>query len=34
MKFTESHEWISCLNGVGTVGVTNHAQHELGEIST
>lgn len=32
MKFTESHEWIAFTNGVGTVGVTNHAQHELGDI--
>ena len=32
MKFTESHEWIACANGIGTVGVTNHAQHELGDI--
>lgn len=32
MKFTESHEWIRVENGVGTVGVTQFAQKELGEI--
>ncbi len=32
MKFTESHEWIKVSEGVGTVGVTDHAQHELGDI--
>jgi glycine cleavage system H protein len=32
MKFTESHEWIEIKNGVGTVGVTNFAQKELGDI--
>lgn len=32
MKFTESHEWISVENGIGTVGITEHAQRELGEV--
>lgn len=32
MKFTESHEWIKVENGIGTVGITDHAQKELGEI--
>lgn len=32
MKFTESHEWIKVENGVGTVGITHHAQKELGEV--
>lgn len=33
MKFTESHEWIEVSNSsVGTVGVTEYAQKELGEI--
>lgn len=32
MKFTETHEWIREENGVGTVGITHHAQHELGEV--
>lgn len=33
MKFTESHEWIEVAEDqVGTVGITEYAQHELGEI--
>jgi glycine cleavage system H protein len=32
MKFTESHEWIKVENGIGTVGITDVAQKELGEI--
>jgi glycine cleavage system H protein len=32
MKFTQSHEWVKVEDGVGTVGITHHAQKELGEI--
>lgn len=32
MKFTESHEWIRVENDIGTVGITDVAQRELGEI--
>lgn len=32
MRFTESHEWITCEGKIGTVGITDHAQKELGEI--
>jgi glycine cleavage system H protein len=32
MKFTESHEWIEIQGNIGTVGVTKHAQKELGDI--
>lgn len=31
-KFTPDHEWIQIDNGVGTVGITHHAQSELGDI--
>ncbi len=31
-KFTKSHEWIEIEQDIGTVGVTDHAQKELGEI--
>lgn len=31
-KYTETHEWISVDGNVGTVGITNHAQEELGDI--
>ncbi len=32
MKFSKSHEWIKTHLDQGTVGVTEHAQKELGEI--
>lgn len=32
MKFTESHEWIYVDGEIGTVGITTHAQKELGEV--
>jgi glycine cleavage system H protein len=32
MKYTESHEWISLEGRVGIVGITRHAQGELGDV--
>ncbi|NLK00230.1 MAG: glycine cleavage system protein GcvH [Clostridia bacterium] len=32
LKYTESHEWIIVEDGVGTVGITHHAQDQLGDI--
>ena len=32
MHYTKSHEWIEVENNVGTVGISDHAQNELGEI--
>lgn len=32
MKFTETHEWIAIKDGIATVGITDHAQKELGDI--
>jgi glycine cleavage system H protein len=32
MKFSESHEWIEVNGNIGTVGISQHAQGELGEI--
>jgi glycine cleavage system H protein len=31
-KYTESHEWVVVERGIGTIGVTDYAQKELGEI--
>jgi len=31
-KYTESHEWVSVEGNQGTVGITEHAQSELGDI--
>ncbi len=32
MKYTESHEWIKLEGKLATVGVSDHAQQELGDI--
>lgn len=32
MKFSNSHEWIKQKNEIATVGISDHAQRELGEI--
>lgn len=31
--YTEDHEWIIVDNGVGTVGITDYAQGQLGDIT-
>jgi len=31
-KYSESHEWIELQGNIGTVGVTDYAQKELGDI--
>lgn len=32
VRIAESHEWIKVENGKGKVGITNHAQEELGDV--
>ncbi len=32
LKYTKDHEWVSVENGVATVGITDFAQSELGDI--
>jgi glycine cleavage system H protein len=32
LKYTRDHEWISLQGNVGTVGVTDYAQGELGDV--
>lgn len=32
LHYTQSHEWVRIDGDVGTVGITDHAQKELGEI--
>lgn len=32
MKYTDSHEWIRVEGNEGCVGISEHAQKELGEI--
>jgi len=32
LKYTKDHEWIKVEGGVGTVGITEYAQGELGDV--
>lgn len=32
LKYTKEHEWIKIEGNIGTVGVTDYAQGELGDI--
>lgn len=32
LKYTKEHEWVSVKDGIATIGITDHAQSELGEI--
>lgn len=31
-KFTNDHEWVLVQGGIATVGITDHAQHLLGDL--
>ena len=32
LKYAKSHEWVRVAGGVATVGITDHAQHELTDV--
>ena len=32
LRYTKDHEWISIEGNIATVGITEFAQHELGDI--
>jgi glycine cleavage system H protein len=32
VRFTKDHEWISVEGDVGTVGITDYAQQQLGDV--
>ena len=32
IRYSEDHEWISVAGDVGTVGVTDYAQEQLGDV--
>ena len=32
LKYTDSHEWVSESDGVWTVGLTDYAQEQLGDL--
>lgn len=31
-RYTKDHEWIHVEGGVATIGITDYAQHELGDV--
>ena len=33
MYFTKEHEWVKVAGNIGTVGISDHAAHELGDIT-
>ena len=32
LKFAKSHEWVRVAGDIATVGITDHAQHELTDV--
>ena len=32
LRYSEEHEWVLIGDGVATIGITDHAQEELGDI--
>jgi glycine cleavage system H protein len=32
LKYAKSHEWVRAEGGVATIGITDHAQHELTDV--
>ena len=32
LHYTKDHEWIKAEGDTGTVGITDHAQHSLGDV--
>jgi len=31
-RYTKEHEWLDVVDGVGTIGITDFAQSELGDV--
>lgn len=31
--FTKEHEWVKVKEGIGAVGISEHAAHELGDVT-
>ena len=32
LRYTREHEWIAVEGNIGTIGITDYAQHELGDV--
>lgn len=33
LRYTKEHEWVRLEDGIATIGITDHAQSELGDIT-
>jgi glycine cleavage system H protein len=33
LKYTKSHEWVKVDGDIATIGITDHAQEELGDVA-
>jgi len=31
-RYTKEHEWVSAKDGIATIGITDYAQNELGDV--
>src|ERR1700740_2377077 len=31
-RYTKEHEWVNVAGGLATIGITDYAQHELGDV--
>src|SRR5579863_1800403 len=31
-RYTKEHEWVKVEDAIGTIGITDYAQHELGDV--
>lgn len=32
LKYSEDHEWVAVADGIATIGITAHAQDQLGDV--
>lgn len=32
LRYTKDHEWVQVSGGTGTIGITDYAQHALGDV--
>ncbi len=32
LRYTKDHEWVQVADGIGTVGITDYAQDQLGDV--
>jgi glycine cleavage system H protein len=32
VRYSKDHEWVRIADGIATIGITNHAQEQLGDV--